>query len=109
MSSAPASRFVLIAEGLFPPEKIKVLAHGSIDGVEADRKFNPARISAESTRLVRARYQIPQGALVMGFVGRIERSRFQIRRLRRGQQKHHTGEKEEDPRHLQEHSQLRFR
>jgi hypothetical protein len=38
-------REVLIAEGLCPPEKIKVLAHGSIDGVEADRKFNPARIS----------------------------------------------------------------
>jgi hypothetical protein len=37
--------------------------------------FNPARISAESTRLVRARYQIPQGALVMGFVGRIVRDK----------------------------------
>jgi len=28
-----------------------------------------------STRLVRARYQIPQGALVMGFVGRIVRDK----------------------------------
>ena len=36
-------REVLIAEGLCPPEKIKVLEHGSIDGVEADRQFNPAR------------------------------------------------------------------
>jgi glycosyltransferase involved in cell wall biosynthesis len=68
-------REVLIAEGLCPPEKIKVLEHGSIDGVEADRRFNPARISAESAQLVRARYQIPPGALVIGFVGRIVRDK----------------------------------
>ena len=68
-------REVLIAEGLCPPEKIKVLEHGSIDGVEADRTFNPARVSTESAQLVRARYQIPQGALVIGFVGRIVRDK----------------------------------
>ena len=68
-------REVVIAEGLCPPEKIKVLGHGNIDGVEADRTFNPARISTESAQLVRARYQIPQRALVMGFVGRIVRDK----------------------------------
>jgi glycosyltransferase involved in cell wall biosynthesis len=68
-------REVVIAEGLCPPEKIKVLEHGNIDGVEADQTFNPARISTESAQLVRARYQIPQGALVMGFVGRIVRDK----------------------------------
>lgn len=68
-------REVLIAEGLCPPEKIKVLEHGSIDGVEADGRFNPARISTESAQLVRARYQIPPGALVIGFVGRIVRDK----------------------------------
>jgi len=68
-------REVAIAEGLCPPEKIKVLKHGSIDGIEADRKFNPARISTESAQLVRARHEIPPGALVMGFVGRIVRDK----------------------------------
>ena len=68
-------RGVLVAEGLCPPGKIKVLEHGSIDGVEADGKFNPARISTESAQLVRARYQIPPGALVIGFVGRIVRDK----------------------------------
>ncbi len=67
-------REVAIAEGLCPPEKIKVLEHGSIDGVEGDR-FNPARVSTESAQRVRARYQIPQDALVMGFVGRIVRDK----------------------------------
>jgi len=68
-------REVLVAEGLCPPEKIKVLEHGSIDGVEADRKFNPARVATESGQRVRARYRIPPGALVMGFVGRIVRDK----------------------------------
>ena len=68
-------REVLIDEGLCPPETIKVLGHGSIDGVEADQTFNPARISRASAQLVRARYKIPQGALVIGFVGRIVRDK----------------------------------
>ena len=68
-------REVAIAEGICPPEKIKVLEHGSIDGIEAERKFNPALVSTESAQLVRARYRIPPGALVMGFVGRIVRDK----------------------------------
>lgn len=68
-------RGVLIAEGLCPPEKIKVLEQGSIDGVEADRKFNPVRISTESAQRARAHYRIPPDALVMGFVGRIVRDK----------------------------------
>lgn len=68
-------RGVAIAEGLCSREKIKVLGHGSIDGIEADGKFNPAHFSAEARRRVRARYQIPEGAFVMGFVGRIVRDK----------------------------------
>ncbi len=68
-------REVLIAEGLCPPGKIKVLEHGSIDGVEAGRKFNPAVISAQSAEGGRARNRIPRGALVIGFVGRIVRDK----------------------------------
>jgi glycosyltransferase involved in cell wall biosynthesis len=68
-------RDVAIAEGLCSAEKIKVLGHGSIDGIEADGKFNPARVPAESRQQVRARYQIPESAPVMGFVGRIVRDK----------------------------------
>ena len=68
-------REVMIGEGLCPPERIKVLEHGSIDGVEADERFNPARIATELAQVVRARYQIPPGALVIGFVGRIVRDK----------------------------------
>lgn len=68
-------REVLVAEGLCPPERIKVLGHGSIDGVEAGETFNPVRVSTAAAQRVRARYQIPEDALVIGFVGRIVRDK----------------------------------
>ena len=70
-----ALREVLIAEGLCPAEKITVLGHGSIDGVEAGGKFDPSRVSTESAEGARARYGVPPGALVLGFVGRIVRDK----------------------------------
>ncbi|HZP35437.1 MAG TPA: glycosyltransferase family 4 protein [Methylomirabilota bacterium] len=68
-------RDVLVAEGLCPPGKIEVLEHGSIDGVEAERTFNPAAVSAETAAEVRARYRIPLDAPVIGFVGRVVRDK----------------------------------
>ena len=72
--SAPL-RDVLVADGLCAPWKIEVLEHGSIDGVEAERTFNPARLSPEAAARVRARYQIPPRAPVIGFVGRVVRDK----------------------------------
>jgi glycosyltransferase involved in cell wall biosynthesis len=68
-------REALIAEGLCPPGKITVLGHGSIDGVEADGKFDPARVSTQQAERVRARHQIPPSAPVIGFVGRVVRDK----------------------------------
>ncbi len=68
-------RDVLVSEGLCPPGRIEVLEHGSIDGVEAERTFNPAAVSAETTARARARYQIPPDAPVIGFVGRVVRDK----------------------------------
>ena len=53
-----------------PVEKIKVLIHGNIDGVNAESAFNPVMLPADTAITVRQRYQIPQDALVIGFVGR---------------------------------------
>jgi lipopolysaccharide/colanic/teichoic acid biosynthesis glycosyltransferase/glycosyltransferase involved in cell wall biosynthesis len=63
-------RDVAVAERLCPPEKIQVLLHGSIDGVDAE-KFNPARFPPELRQKTRAQYGILPDALVVGFVGRI--------------------------------------
>jgi len=68
-------REVAVAEGLCPPEKIKVLLSGNIDGLDAEEKFNPARLPAGARADVRAQYGIPPGALVAGFVGRIVRDK----------------------------------
>ena len=68
-------REVLVSERLCPPGKIEVLEHGSIDGVEAERTFNPAGVSPEAAARVRARYRIPPAAPVIGFVGRVVRDK----------------------------------
>jgi glycosyltransferase involved in cell wall biosynthesis len=72
---SPLLREVLIGEGLCPPRKITVLGHGSIDGVEADGKFDPAGVSTQWAERMRARHQIPPGAPVIGFVGRVVRDK----------------------------------
>jgi glycosyltransferase involved in cell wall biosynthesis len=72
---SPSLREVLIGERLCPPGRITVLEHGSIDGVEAEGRFDPAGVSMQWAERVRARYEIPPGALVIGFVGRIVRDK----------------------------------
>ena len=64
-------RDVALAEGLCGLAKIKVLNHGNIDGIEAETRFNPERISVEAASQLRQKYQIPDDALVAGFIGRI--------------------------------------
>jgi glycosyltransferase involved in cell wall biosynthesis len=64
----------VVRAGLCPPAKIKVLAGGSGNGVDAGHRFNPER--ARSSRAdVRRRFGIPMDAPVIGFVGRIVRDK----------------------------------
>jgi len=64
-------RDVAIAEGLCPSAKIKVLLNGSINGVDAEGKFNPSRFDEHARAQTRSSYGIPADAVVIGFVGRI--------------------------------------
>src|SRR5262249_8262111 len=68
-------REAAIAEGLCPAEKMEVIDQGSIDGVDAIARFNPQRFPPETRLQVRARHQIPDDALVLGYVGRIVRDK----------------------------------
>ena len=63
-------REVAIAEGLCPPEKITVLCGGSGNGVDAEGRFNPAKVAPDVRAKVRQHYAIPLDAPVLGFVGR---------------------------------------
>lgn len=67
-------REVAVRDSICPAHKIKVLLGGSINGVDADGRFNPARVGAAG-REARARYDIPEDAPVVGFIGRIVRDK----------------------------------
>ncbi|MGH3345148.1 MAG: glycosyltransferase [Carbonactinosporaceae bacterium] len=59
-------------QGLCPHDIGEVPGHGSLNGVEADSRFNPNRCAPEVAAL-RERLGIPDGAPVIGFVGRLAR------------------------------------
>ena len=68
-------RQIAIEENLCPENKIQVLASGSGQGVDAEGRFNPACFNAETRRALREALHIPDGALVIGYVGRIVRDK----------------------------------
>jgi glycosyltransferase involved in cell wall biosynthesis len=71
-------RKVAVWEGLCPAAKIKVLCNGSINGVDAADRFNPALYGDARRSIVRQRLMIPNNALVLGFAGRIVRDKGMI-------------------------------
>lgn len=60
-----------LAEGLCPPGKIHVLATGSCNGVDAERRFDPQRVIPAQRAETRKALGIPQNSVVLGYVGRI--------------------------------------
>ncbi|QPC82036.1 glycosyltransferase family 4 protein [Phototrophicus methaneseepsis] len=67
---SPSIKQILIEEKLCQAEKIKVLNHGSINGVDAEGLFNPdSYVEERKTR--RHSMDLPEDALVVGFVGRL--------------------------------------
>jgi glycosyltransferase involved in cell wall biosynthesis len=68
-------REVALAEGICSPHKIRVLAGGSGNGVDATGTYDPERWSPEERRAFRERLGIPEAAIVLGFVGRIVRDK----------------------------------
>jgi glycosyltransferase involved in cell wall biosynthesis len=67
-------REIAVAENLCAPGKVSVLLGGSINGVDALERFNPAH-HAGARQATRARLGIPQDAVVVGFVGRLVREK----------------------------------
>jgi len=67
-------RDVAVREHLCPPEKIKVLAGGSGNGVDSTGRFDPDRV-ADRRAIVRRELAIDSDAVVLGFVGRVVRDK----------------------------------
>jgi glycosyltransferase involved in cell wall biosynthesis len=60
---------------LCPADKIRVLLQGSCNGVDAAVRFNPSLLGDEVRNATRRKYDIPCEAIVVGFVGRLVRSK----------------------------------
>lgn len=71
----PSVERAALDEGLFPREKVRVLARGTINGVDSAARFNPAVVGREAGLRVRTAWGIPAGARVLGFVGRAIRAK----------------------------------
>ncbi|MBI4965609.1 MAG: glycosyltransferase family 4 protein [Desulfomonile tiedjei] len=74
----PVSKSVaasLMSERLCSPHKISLLAHGSSNGVDGQGRFNPTRVTDSDRDELREQLAIPDNAFVIGFVGRIVKSK----------------------------------
>jgi glycosyltransferase involved in cell wall biosynthesis len=67
-------REVAITSGVCPDAKIEVIGGGSIAGIPLER-FNPDLYPADSRRAKRRELDIPESAVVVGFVGRLVRDK----------------------------------
>lgn len=72
---SPSVRDLLVSQGLCPQRKITVLGAGSSNGVDAEGRFNPARVNEAQGRALRERLGIPDDAEVVGYVGRLAGSK----------------------------------
>lgn len=70
-----SARALAVEAGLCRADKIKVLLRGSINGVDAVDRFNPANVPRSSRKETRLKYGVPADAMVLGFIGRIVRSK----------------------------------
>lgn len=66
---SPSLRDVAVEQGIVSRAKSHVVLGGS-NGVDAERKFNPERLRPRRAEL-RAAWNLPEDALVIGFIGRI--------------------------------------
>jgi glycosyltransferase involved in cell wall biosynthesis len=67
---SPSLRSAVIEAGVCSARKAHVLGPGSSHGVHTDL-FDPNRVRAEDREMLRQKLNIPPGARVLGFVGRI--------------------------------------
>ena len=71
LADSASQRDLLVADGLVAPEKCKVLASGSVSGVDTSRFRPDAAARAE----IRSALEIPADALVYLFLGRVTRDK----------------------------------
>lgn len=71
ISVSPSVSEVVVSAGFCPTDKIKVLGHGSSNGVDAENRFNPALVSEARAEELRKKLSVPDGDKIVGFIGRL--------------------------------------
>jgi glycosyltransferase involved in cell wall biosynthesis len=74
ISISPSLRRRAIELGMAPPDKIHCIGQGSVNGVDAER-FAPTQANLTEAAGLRRKLRIPEGAPVVGFVGRLVRDK----------------------------------
>jgi glycosyltransferase involved in cell wall biosynthesis len=74
-TDSPSLRLHMLAEKLCGEQKLVVLGNGSVNGIDADCVFSPARFPIPARLALREKLGIPAGAMVLGFVGRVVRDK----------------------------------
>lgn len=74
-SVSQSIREVVVEEKICSTYKIKVIANGSSNGIDALDKFNPKKVSPLIREEIRTQLSIPKDADVLGFVGRVVRDK----------------------------------
>ncbi|AEI48143.1 glycosyltransferase family 4 protein [Runella slithyformis] len=72
---SPSLRKAVIGGGLVAASKISVMHHGSCNGVDTQRKFNPSLINTQDTTRLKKSYGISPAQPVVGFVGRLTKDK----------------------------------
>lgn len=74
LSVSPSVREQLVADGICPPEKVRVIGEGSFGGVDVERFRRSPEVNAAAGRW-RERLGLNPGTPVLGFVGRLTRDK----------------------------------
>ncbi len=72
---SPSLRTEVINRGLVSPSKISVMHHGSCNGVDTLRKFNPLLVNKIEVDFLKKKYGISSTRQVVGFVGRLTKDK----------------------------------
>lgn len=68
--SASVSK-VVVSRGLCRADKIKLLGHGSSNGVDSQARFNPGTVGKERVAELRRSLKISDDSRIVGFIGRL--------------------------------------
>jgi glycosyltransferase involved in cell wall biosynthesis len=68
-------RRTLLESGVAPEDKLTVFGNGSANGIDAEGRFNPARLAPGAAEAARAAHGVPPDAPLVLFVGRLVRDK----------------------------------